>query len=660
MQSEPESESEPSSSPNFFCNVAASAAAAVSSRLPIDNGEEMIIKTEEIPSSSTKNITSVKVKKEEEEVVDDEGNGYNDGASASTRNMNHDLNRSVKKEEENDNDAHDEGNNQNDGTGASASASNMNYDLNRSVKKEEENDNDAHDEGNNQNDGTGASASASNMNYDLNRSVKKEEENDNDAPNDDGDYDYSDWKTGNWCLLLPATDNSKNRQEQPEGDGAIAVATKTDVISTTSTGYSSSSGTKRSASQPRYVNDGTNECETAVAAGSDLDPSPNKKMRGKENNIDKDDNSNMKIAAINHETANNVDIGIDIKEKVKEGCSEQDNVNATVDDNDNTNSDDSSTNSNNDNNSDDDDGYESWTEGNWCLLLSPVVDRNDDKTKRFSSSNLSINTKTTYTFKHGRSFRHRSCGSSRTYLEVDGIDNDEDDTMYDDEDDTPMGDNDDDDDNDNPTKRTKSTTTHKKWQKEIWNEMLQKLVSYKKKHRSTTVPRSYQEDPKLGLWVHNQRRCYKTKTLSIYRINRLESIDFTWDPLDAQWMGMYQKLVAYKKQYGSIKLPVRYTEDPQLGQWTTDQRVVFKKNKLSDKRTVLLNSIGFVWDPSDKQWMEMYNRLVAYKKQYKHTIVPRIYPADPQLGYWITNNRFKKDKLTEKRIELLNSIKFSW
>ena len=116
----------------------------------------------------------------------------------------------------------------------------------------------------------------------------------------------------------------------------------------------------------------------------------------------------------------------------------------------------------------------------------------------------------------------------------------------------------------------------------------------------------------------------------------------------------------YKKQYRSIKVPVRYTKDPQLGQWVREQRRCYSINKLTDKRTVLLESIGFVWALLDNQWMETYNRLVAYKKQYKHTNVPRIYPADPQLGTWVDNNRIREIKLTEKRIELLNSIKFSW
>jgi hypothetical protein len=560
-----ESETELSSSSKKNCDGATSAAAAVSSQLPID-GEEIIIKTEEIPSSSTKNSTRVKVKKKEEEVAVDDNNNHNDGTSTS------------------------------------------------------------------------------NTNYNLNHSVKKEEENENDAPND-GDYDYSDWKAGDWCWLLPATTNNENRQKQPEDDGAIAVTTETDVTSTTTTTGSSSSGTKRwSTRQLRYINDVIkDENATTEPDETPVDPPPKKKMRRKEDSIDKD--GDTKIAAVYHETDNDDNIDI-IKEETEEG-SEQHKVKSTVDnndnDNDNTNAD-ASINNNND-----DDGYESWTEGNWCILLCSPVDDNNDKTKNNSSSKLSANAEATNTCKRRLKSRHRSCDLSPTYLEVD-------DAV---ESDTMVGD---DDDNDEPTKRTKSTTTYRKWQNKIWNEMFQRLVAYKKKHKSTSVPTKYTEDPKLGNWVNAQRAHHKNKMIPVVRIRRLDSIGFVWNPFDARWMEMYHRLVAYKKQHRSTIVPEYYKEDPKFGIWVSNQRKYYKNKTLSVERINRLESIGFVSDPSDKKWMEMYNRLVAFKKQHKSTKVPRRYMEDPQLGSWVywQRHRYMENKLTEKRMELLNSIDFAW
>ena len=192
--------------------------------------------------------------------------------------------------------------------------------------------------------------------------------------------------------------------------------------------------------------------------------------------------------------------------------------------------------------------------------------------------------------------------------------------------------------------------------------MYHKLVTYKKSHRSTKVPRYYVEDPELGGWVGNQRTYYRNKTLSIERTHRLESIDFVWDSHDAQWMEMYHKLVAYKKSHRSTIVPRGSMEDPELGNWVRHQRTFYKNKILLIERTHRLESIGFTWDPLDAQWMGMYQKLVAYKKQYRSTKVPVRYTEDPQLGHWVSWQREydRMKKLTEKRTELLNSICFAW
>lgn len=70
----------------------------------------------------------------------------------------------------------------------------------------------------------------------------------------------------------------------------------------------------------------------------------------------------------------------------------------------------------------------------------------------------------------------------------------------------------------------------KAFQEQAWNTMYQRLLSYKKNHGgSTVVPQEYTSDPKLGLWVHDQRKKMKTGKLSEDRISALNSIGFTWE-----------------------------------------------------------------------------------------------------------------------------------
>ena len=62
---------------------------------------------------------------------------------------------------------------------------------------------------------------------------------------------------------------------------------------------------------------------------------------------------------------------------------------------------------------------------------------------------------------------------------------------------------------------------------EKWTSMFQRLVEYKKEHKNTKVPQQYDEDPKLGMWVHTQRSNYQKDKLLPKRLVLLNSIDFT-------------------------------------------------------------------------------------------------------------------------------------
>ncbi|OEU11339.1 hypothetical protein FRACYDRAFT_192738, partial [Fragilariopsis cylindrus CCMP1102] len=197
---------------------------------------------------------------------------------------------------------------------------------------------------------------------------------------------------------------------------------------------------------------------------------------------------------------------------------------------------------------------------------------------------------------------------------------------------------------------------------EKWNEMFQRLTSYKKQHNSTSVPRKYAADAELAIWVNNQRA--RNEAMSEYRVNLLNSIGFVWSILENQWDKMFNRLVAYKKQHhGSTLVHKRYGADTQLGQWAIDQRKYYMKEKLSAERIERLESIDFVWDLLEEGWMAMYDRLVMYKKKHKSTQVPFLYNGDNQLlhlGHWVCNQRvyYRDGKLLRKREESLNSINF--
>ena len=235
------------------------------------------------------------------------------------------------------------------------------------------------------------------------------------------------------------------------------------------------------------------------------------------------------------------------------------------------------------------------------------------------------------------------------------------------DDDDDDGDRDGDGDDDGTSSRTIPTETkYNKGQIKYWNKMFRKLVDYKQKHQTTKVPYTCKDDPPLGLWVSTQRKNYKKENVSKHRVGLLDSIGFVWRLHEyVPWIEMYQRLITYKKQHKSTSVPKCYKEDQNLGRWVDNQRSIYKSKKLSVERINYLESIGFVWKFHNRgppiPWIEMYERLVIYKQHHQSTLVPQTYKEDARLGRWVATQRvaYNKDELSEKRMELLNSISFA-
>ena len=197
-----------------------------------------------------------------------------------------------------------------------------------------------------------------------------------------------------------------------------------------------------------------------------------------------------------------------------------------------------------------------------------------------------------------------------------------------------------------------------------WDEMYQRLVEYKSITGNANVPRNFDQDPKLGTWVHTQRKVYNRNKMSVERADLLNSIGFEWGARSSTWNDMYLRLVAYQKVHnGDANVPRNYDQDAQLGNWVHNQRKAYKNSKMPREHETLLNSIGFNWNSHSSSWNEMYQRLIAYKQGHNgDTDVPQRYDQDPQLGEWVNNQRrhFKNKKISIERVSQLNFIGFDW
>lgn len=162
----------------------------------------------------------------------------------------------------------------------------------------------------------------------------------------------------------------------------------------------------------------------------------------------------------------------------------------------------------------------------------------------------------------------------------------------------------------------------------------------------------------LTQWVRNKR--FKKDALTPEQIQRLDSLDFSWNPQTEQWDEAFEALQRFKNREGHCRVPGRFKEDGfSLGRWVNKQRT--RKDQLTAMRIRELESIGFTWGPHADQWEEAFKELEKFQMNYGHCHVPyKVKVGGMGLGTWVVLQRQKRDKLSKDQIKRLDLLGFSW
>lgn len=128
------------------------------------------------------------------------------------------------------------------------------------------------------------------------------------------------------------------------------------------------------------------------------------------------------------------------------------------------------------------------------------------------------------------------------------------------------------------------------------------------------------------------------------------------------WEKSYRELQAYCVKHGHCNVPTGEATCIQLGRWVAAQRHKRRRGELAPELVRLLDEVGFEWDPSEKVWTEMFERLKAYAHQHGNCNMPEYYPEDQKLANWVHSQRHKRRRgvLLEDREKKLVSIGFCW
>lgn len=137
-------------------------------------------------------------------------------------------------------------------------------------------------------------------------------------------------------------------------------------------------------------------------------------------------------------------------------------------------------------------------------------------------------------------------------------------------------------------------------------------------------------------------------------LNRIDKFD--------RWSVMFERLVAFKKEFEHVNVPHCYESDQSLANWCATQRKLFNEGRLLQDRIERLEDLGFVWGVYEARWDQNYSKLLEFKEEFEHVNVPYDFKKDRGLGFWCSAQRqaFREGRLSEGRIKKLDDLGFVW
>jgi superfamily II DNA or RNA helicase len=196
-----------------------------------------------------------------------------------------------------------------------------------------------------------------------------------------------------------------------------------------------------------------------------------------------------------------------------------------------------------------------------------------------------------------------------------------------------------------------------------WDWMFDLLVDYQRRHGTSNVPHTW--NPRLASWVHTQRQAKQSGKLSSERIQKLDDVDFTWrlrERLHTSWDEMFSILKKSLLRHGDCNVSLSRIEMKRLNEWAAKQRVAKNHGTLNEERVRRLTEIGFVWNPKEEYWEEMFKALQEFKQTHGNCEVPKRFKDNPKLGHWVVSQRTlrRQGKLSEERVRRLSETGFEW
>ena len=198
----------------------------------------------------------------------------------------------------------------------------------------------------------------------------------------------------------------------------------------------------------------------------------------------------------------------------------------------------------------------------------------------------------------------------------------------------------------------------------LWEEKFALAKKYYDENGNLNVTKS--ENSVLSSWIIKQRQKYRLNELTSDQFRRLSEIGMIWEFEDS-WDMKFRAAKAFYYENGHLDIPADFvTKDGiALGLWYRSVKNKYRLGQLTEDKQHELESIGMKWDSvKDRTWMIFFDLAKDYYKSHGNLNINAKYETEDgiKLGTWISSQRYsyKKGRLSEERIALLESIGMSW
>ncbi|NBB79492.1 MAG: hypothetical protein GVY36_08615 [Verrucomicrobia bacterium] len=205
-----------------------------------------------------------------------------------------------------------------------------------------------------------------------------------------------------------------------------------------------------------------------------------------------------------------------------------------------------------------------------------------------------------------------------------------------------------------------------------WRKRLDEYCAAKARYRGSG-PLPLHFDKSLRPWISRMRMLHNQGKLRPEIVDEFKSRGFDFDGkagVNQSWHESFEKLRAFKKKFGHLRVPSSYCDDPDLGKWLANQQEGMRKKKLKPEKLRKLKALGVtprqrVDGVKSKRvhispWLKTLREIEAILEKEYGGRLPEVGQFPERLRVWMRRQikNLEGNRLEPWQVERLNRIGF--